>query len=212
MQRARSTELMMAKKLSIGSLATTIDAEPKYWFKYGARVEGMRIFYEAGIMLALYDALILTRDSGRPAPEWVIEGALSIIGPLLKAGITTGKGASANTAAKYKTDMRHFCRWLVVRALHKEGTDGSLYKKAEKLLENKFGWGSAAVIGKSFRRVEKHLKNPKVALRYYKGLTEGQKLMATQFPRSYKVKPDSLTHISGHVVGSSKSAGHEPDG
>ena len=179
----------MPKKSSIGSLPATIDTQPSYLFKYGPRLEEMRIFYEAGVVLALYDALVLARDSGLPAPDWVIEGAISIIGPRLKVGISTGKGASANTAAKYKIDMMHFRRWLVVRELHKKGGAGSLYKKAEKLLKGQFGWGSDAVIGKSFRRVEKQLKNPKTALRYYRGSREGQELMATQYFGAYKVTP-----------------------
>jgi hypothetical protein len=120
----------MPKKSSIGSLPATIDMQPSYMFKYGPRLEEMRAFYEADVVLALYDALVLARDSGLPAPDWVIDGAISIIGPHLKVGISTGKGASANTAAKYITDMRHFRRWLVVRQLHQEGADGSLYKKA----------------------------------------------------------------------------------
>lgn len=182
----------MAKKLSIGALPATIDAQPKYWFKYGPRLEEMRMFYDAGVVLALYDALVLARDSGLPAPDWVIQGAISLVGPQLKAGISTGKGASANSAAKHNNDMKHFRRWYVVRKLHKEGADGGLYKKAEKLLAGKFGWGSAAVIGKSFRRVEEHLKNSKSALRYYKGSREGQKLMAAQHPNSYKVKPSAF--------------------
>jgi hypothetical protein len=84
--------------------------------------------------------------------------------------------------------MRHFRRWLVVRELHTEGIAENLYKKAQKVLEGQFGWGSATVIGKSFRRVEKHLKNPKTALRYYRGLQEGQKLMGTTYPGPYKPK------------------------
>jgi hypothetical protein len=106
--------------------------------------------------------------------------------------------------------MKHFRRWLVVRALHKEGTDESIYKKAEKLMEGQFGWGSAAVIGKSFRIVEEHLENPVEALRYYRGLREGQELAGTQYPSCYKVKPAALTPKSASVIGP-KSAGQEPD-
>jgi hypothetical protein len=179
----------MPKKSSVGSLPATIDMQPSYLFKYGPRLEEMRIFYEAGVVLALYDALAPARDSGQPAPEWAIAGAIPIVGEQLEKGISTGQGASGNTAAQYKNDMRHFRRWLVVRQLHKEGAAGSLYKKAEKFLKSQFGWGSDAVIGKSFRRVEKHLKNPKTALRYYRGLREGQELMATHYPGPYKVKP-----------------------
>jgi hypothetical protein len=182
----------MPKKSSIGKLPATIDGKPSPFIKYGPQLDEMRIFYEADVVLALYDALVLARDSGLPAPDWVIEGAVPIVGAKLKDGIPTGQGASGNTAARYKTDMKHFHRWLVVRKLHENGAAGSLYKKAEKLLKGQFGWGSAAVIGKSFRRVERHLKDPKTALRYYRGLQEGQKLMRTKFPGPYKPKASAL--------------------
>jgi hypothetical protein len=182
----------MPKKASIGSLPATIDPKPSHLFKYAALLEEMRVFFEAGVRLALYDALVLARDSGLLVPDWVVEGAIAIMGKQLKRGISTGKGASGNTAAQYKNDMEHFCRWLVVRELHEKGAKGSLYKEAEKRLKGQFGWGSDAVIGKSFRRVEEHLKNPKTALRYYRGLQEGQKLMGTKFPGPYKPKASAL--------------------
>lgn len=179
----------MAKKLHIGRLPGTIDAEPKWFLKVGIQLEEMRIFYEAGVVLALYDALVLIRDGGLPTPDWVIDGTISILGPHFKKGIPTGKGASANSAAKYKNNMKDFRRWLVVRKLHQDENTGGLYKIAEKILSGKFAWGSAAVIGISFRKVQKHLKDPKAALQYYRGLAAGQKLMGTQYPAPFKVKP-----------------------
>jgi hypothetical protein len=49
----------------------------------------MRVFYEAGVVLALYDALVLARDSGLSAPDWVVEGAIPILEAQLKQGIST---------------------------------------------------------------------------------------------------------------------------
>src|SRR6266849_7565983 len=146
----------MAKKLRIGGMPPVIETKSEWrsFFNVALRLKELRVFYEAGVVLALYDALVLVGFSNVRAPGWVIKGAISIIGPQLKAGISTGKGASANTAAKYQNEMMHFRRWLVVRNLQEKGVEGGLYEKAEKLLLGKFGRGSAAVIGKSFRRVE----------------------------------------------------------
>jgi hypothetical protein len=65
----------MPKKASIGSLPATIDAKPSHLFRYGLRLEEMRVFFEAGVVLALYDALVLARDSGLRVPNWVAEGS-----------------------------------------------------------------------------------------------------------------------------------------
>jgi hypothetical protein len=180
----------MAKKLSIGGTPPVIETTSEWgsFFNVATRLKELRVFYEAGEVLALYDALQLVGISKVRAPAWVIKGAISIIGPQLKAGISTGKGASANTAAKYQNEMMHFRRWLVVRNLREKGEQGGLYEKAEKELQGNFAHGSAAVIGKSFRRVESHLKTPKTALRYYRGYMSAA-LLGIEFPGDYWVKP-----------------------
>jgi hypothetical protein len=70
----------MPKKASIGSLPATINPKPSHLFKYGPRLEEMRAFFEARVYLALYDALVLARDSGNPVPDWVVEGVIPIVG------------------------------------------------------------------------------------------------------------------------------------
>jgi hypothetical protein len=149
----------------------------------------LRVFYEAGVLLALYDALTLARDSGSPAPEWIIGAAALVVGIQLHQGASIGSGPSGNTESQYRLDMIHFRRWSVVKALQASNPAGSVYEKAEHLLKSKFGHGSREVIGKSYRKVEADLQKPETALRYYRGLRQGLELTNTAFPSLYRVSP-----------------------
>lgn len=178
----------MGKQLKNSGLPTTIDSKPSHLFKYWERMDELRIFYEAGVLLALYDALALARDSGFPTPDWVIGAATLMIGGQLYKGISTGSSPTGNTESEHRLNMIHFRRWCEVNTLMNEGATGSIYQKARERLQGQFAHGSSEVIGKSYRRVERDLQKPETALRYYRGLRYGLELTGTAF-QSYKVSP-----------------------
>src|SRR5690242_20172083 len=121
----------MGKTTKNTGMPPTINSHPKHLFKYHTKMNELRVFYEAGVLLALYDALTLARDSGSPAPEWIIGAAALVVGIQLHQGASIGSGPSGNTESQYRLDMIHFRRWSVVKALQASNPAGSVYEKAE---------------------------------------------------------------------------------
>ena len=108
---------------------------PSHLLTQQERWELQRAFYEAGVMPALYDALVIAKESGLPPPDWVVEESLMVVGDRLKLGFTTGKGAIGNELPKYQAAMKHYRRWQAVKKLRDKGTAWmEVYDEAEKLL------------------------------------------------------------------------------
>ncbi len=137
--------------------------------------ESQRTFYEAGVDAALYDALQLARDSGLSPPEWVIEGALDIVGCRLKSGPAKGKGKTA-----YYKAMRRYHRWQAVRKAKDRGaTWVDAYGEASEVLTGTFAEGGNDLMKKDYQQVQKDLKDPKKALQYYGALRDAQIMTGT---------------------------------
>ena len=153
---------------------------PTFLFRLSDKWELLRTFFEAGVVPALYDALMLARDSGLPPPDWAVEGALEIVGDRLKFGFTTGKGATGNELAKYQAAMKRFRRWQAVKKQREYGTVWTkVYSEAEEILKGTFAEAGDETIKKSYQRVEKDLKHPEKCLEYYRAYREVQKLTDT---------------------------------
>ena len=154
--------------------------KPPFFINLKERWELQRLFYEAGVVPALYDALLLARDSGYPPPDWAVAGALKIVGDRLKFGFTTGKGATGNELAKYRAAMKRFRRWQAVKKLRSEGIQWTkVYAEAANRIKGTFAEASDETIKKSYQTVEKDLKDPKKALQYYRAMREVGELTDT---------------------------------
>ena len=154
--------------------------KPTFAFNLGEKWELLRTFFEAGVVPALYDALMLARDSSLPPPDWAVEGALRIVGDRLKFGFTTGKGATGNELAKYQAAMKRYRRWQAVKRQRENGTAWTkAYAEAEKLLKGTFAEASDETIKKSYQRVNKDLKDPEKHIEYYQAYLEVQELTDT---------------------------------
>ena len=140
--------------------------------------KSQREFYEkGGVLAALFDAIFLAKESKQPPPEWVLDGALKVIGDRLKAGLKIGKGTKGNESAKYEIEMNHYHRWRTIKILRRKGVKWTkVYDEAEKLLAGTLGSVKAGMIKKSYKMVQKDMKNPKKALQYYQCLYEAQEL------------------------------------
>ncbi len=153
---------------------------PPYLMTVEERWKQQRPFFEAGIIPALYDALVLARDSGFEPPDWVIDGVIMVVGDRLKFGFTTGKGATGNELSKYQAAMRRYRRWQAVKRLRKNGIAwAKVYTEAEKLLTGTFAEAKDETIKKSYQRVENDLKDPEKHLEYYLAYREVQELTDT---------------------------------
>lgn len=173
----------MANEGPTAKSSSMFDEQPWVLFRMSPRLEELRLFYDQGVMPALYDALMLVKDSGCPAPEWVIDGALRAVGDRLKLGFPTGKGASGNELARYRNDMKHFRRWQAVMLLLQEGISSmDVFDEAANRLKGNFAHAGEDAVKKSFQRVKKDLQNPKRRLRYYRAMREVQELTDTATP------------------------------
>lgn len=154
--------------------------KPSFLFCLSDKWELLRTFFEAGVVPALYDALMLASDSGQPPPDWAVEGALRIVGDRLKFGFTKGKGATGNELSKYQAAMRRYRRWQAVKKLRENGIVWSdVYVEAEKLLKGTFAEAKDETIKKSYQRVENDLKDPEKYPEYYLAYREVQELTDT---------------------------------
>lgn len=175
----------MSQANSKKSLQDHSDQNEKLWFLFrpSHRLNELRAFYEAGAIAALYDALVIIRDSWLEAPEWVISGATRIVAERLEDGRSTAKaGASANEKKQYSDKMKRYRRWQVVRYLREEEkmSGESVFSTAQELLSGHFA-GNVEIdaIKKGYYRVRKDLTDPIAVFDYYRSLSESRELTDT---------------------------------
>ncbi len=160
--------------------SSMFDPRPWFNFKIGPRWEELREIYESGVPAAIYEAILIATESGSPPPDWVLEGALKIIGDRLKLGFSLKNGRSGNELAKYQNSMKHFRRWQVVSKLLENGVVFTkVFGEAEDLLQKTFAKAKDDTIEKSYKRVEKDMNDPKKRLQYYRAQREVQELTNT---------------------------------
>lgn len=139
------------------------------------RLEG---HWEAGVVVALYDALILARDSGRNPPEWVLEGARKVVEDRLKQGFSQGKGQLGNELSKHRSRMVKYSRYQCVKKHRSDGmTIEDACVAAEKQLKSTSAAASEGQMKKDFYKVQSELKDEKLAALYYRGRFDGAYLM-----------------------------------
>ncbi len=128
--------------------------------------------FDAGIVAALHDALYVCKHSDYPMPEWVLEGALKIVRERMTRGLSKGKGPKSNDAKAFKKDHDHFRRWMAVKKLLRAGApyDKEIFAKAVPLLEEVDAKCSEGTVKRSFDIVEKDMKAPSKARKYYQPL------------------------------------------
>lgn len=99
----------------------------------------------------------------------------------MENGFSLGKGRSGNELTKYQNSIKERRRWQVVGALkHKNKiSDEEAFAEAELILKNTFAKAKADMIAKSYKRVQKDMKDPKKRLRYYNAQSEVRKLTKT---------------------------------
>jgi len=132
-----------------------------------------------GVIAALFDAIILAKESEQPPPEWAMEGALRVIGDRLKFGFK--KGATRNELRDYVMAMKHYHRWQLVKKLLRNGVVWTkVFLEAEKHLADTNDSVKEEAIKKSYKRVQKDMKDSKKALQYYQCLYEAQELTGVE--------------------------------
>ena len=156
-------------------------------------LEVRQVFFEAGVILALFDALYFCRKTDHPLPIWVVDGAIAVVGDRLRTGKSKGKGPKSNDATASGKDRAHFQRWLAVRKVMKAGEalDNEIYNKAKPLLAEVDADCSEWTIKRSYWIVDKDMKDPKNARKYYSPLDATEKMLG------YKQLLKGVTFLDG---------------
>ena len=157
-----------------------VEAAQERLYTLSERWEVQREFYQAGVVAALFDALILARDSGQPPPDWAVEGAINVVGDRLIVGHPIGPGPTGNELSKYKKAMAHFRRWQAVRKAKEKGLSwGNAYTYASNTLHGTFAAGAQATMKNSYLKVTKAMSDPVERLQFYSAMKEAQELTGT---------------------------------
>ena len=148
---------------------------------FSERMAVWRAYYDAGIIPALYDALTFAEEYGAHPPDWAIKAATQIVKERIENPKILGKGPKGNELSNYRTDMKHLFRWQIVKGLRAGGMklDKAYVKTQERLVGN-FAAGGPDAIKKSYDIVQKNLKDPDKALKYYRASNEMRELTGTQ--------------------------------
>lgn len=142
-------------------------------FYPGERLEAYRLFYEAGVDLALHDALRLCQDLWEGddvahIPNWALEGALISVRQMIGAPHGSGTGRHANLAARSRDNQRHIMRYLLVRNAMAEGHKlDDAYELVSDILASRNDNIKADGVRSSYKKTQAALKDPAKALEFY---------------------------------------------
>lgn len=137
-------------------------------FRPKDRLAAYRVFYEAGIIVALRDALHLCIKAGGQAPPWVLEASLTVIAERVQDGRSVGRGRHGNDAKATRENAIHLIRYIHVQAARDRGDKlVDAYATAAQTLEAVYLAASEDTVRLSYKKVQQALKSPETALKFY---------------------------------------------
>lgn len=137
-------------------------------FKPKDRLAAYRAFYEAGIPMALLDALNLCIEVGGQTPPWVLKASFAVIVERTREGRSVGRGRHGNDAKAMQENAVHLTRYLHVQAARDRGDSlADAYATAAQTLGAVNLAASEDTIRNSYKKVQKALKTPETALKFY---------------------------------------------
>lgn len=74
---------------------------------------------EAGVLPALYDAIVLCRQFDHPPEIWMMERLEDIMGQILTGCLTNPRKKYVSEITKYRARQRHLVRWEAVKDIRK---------------------------------------------------------------------------------------------
>ena len=70
--------------------------------------------FKAGVVAALYDAILICLETDLPSPKWVQIGTARLMEEVFSGGLERKKGRTGNPFARYRNDIIHYARWDAV--------------------------------------------------------------------------------------------------
>jgi hypothetical protein len=156
-------------------------------------LEHMRAMSDHGCLLAIAAAAwYCTRYQLEPLP-WLFRSSTGLLCSLLAGNEPKSRGRAQNTVSRYRQELIHHVRWLVVedvldedqlerpqlygprnrrlaeriRSTHMTGmTKGRAYELASEWLQGSDAQGGALAIKRSYRKVERAKRNPSISPMY----------------------------------------------
>ncbi len=87
---------------------------PRLTYIYERELKVREKAFEAGIVAALYDAILICLEADLPSPKWVQIGTARLMKEMFSGGLERKKGRTGNPFARYRNDMIHYARWDAV--------------------------------------------------------------------------------------------------
>jgi hypothetical protein len=137
------------------------------------RLQDLREFTEAGVAPAIHDAWSLIIDGKLPVPDWLSAPTKKLIAEALP-----------NARVAYRSKMKDYYRWRTVKQLLSEHVEREdLFLEASEALRVTQYYVGRDAVEASYKKVQKGLKDPKIALQYYTAMSATRELMGTSIPR-----------------------------
>lgn len=132
----------------------------------------LKKFYEIGNTYCLLDAyLFFERHSEEypdiKMPQWIRDGIVKVLEERVADGRKIKKGTSGNEKSLARNRAKHFARWNCVNSFLERGMTLTMaYKKTEIYFLGTPIPSSESATGKSYRIVEKEIKDPEKRHKY----------------------------------------------
>jgi hypothetical protein len=148
----------------------------------------LKEFWEAGVTVALYDALKhLKMNPNMQLPEWILDGAIKVVEDRLRLGFDTNQklGKMNDERKIYLSEIRDYYSWRAVRKHQLAGnTWVQAYNNASAELANTEFEASPETIKKRYAKVARDFKAGTV-FRYYSAMPETRDFTGTSLvPKS----------------------------
>jgi hypothetical protein len=164
----------LSSMFGLSPWAPDYDVETRMW--------ELKEFWEAGVTVALYDALKhIKMNPHLGPPDWILDASIKIVEDRIRRGFETKqKPGKMNDERKiYQSEIRDYYSWRAVRKYHLSGnTWEQAYNNSTTELAHTEFEASSETIKKRYAKVARDFKAGNV-FRYYSAMPETRDFTGT---------------------------------
>lgn len=168
----------LSSMFGLSPWAPDYDVETRMW--------ELKEFWEAGVTVALYDALKHIKMTPHlEPPDWILDASIKIVEDRIRTGFETKqKPGKMNDERKiYQSEIRDYYSWRAVRKYHLSGnTWEQAYNKAAAEMANTEFAAFPETMKKRYAKVASDFKKGNV-FRYYSAMPETRDFTGTSLVR-----------------------------